>query len=232
MPSRSLCRYRVSPGKLWEFRVRKPCACLGRSAQSISRLRAQNMTMPATEPSRAAERSAAAVGTVVGAVVLVPFDGVLVTTASVVVGEAAKVYSQRGAFLFHFITFAWVFLGCLPEPEVERPKGPGPKVLLGGMALGTTVRVVGAMDTPEVVPPTTVMVTDGSTDPVGDDAAPLDEEPDGQPGSTMVDVMPSVTTTDTELCAAARVARTGAKRDEDRILDECVVWYEFCSRCT
>ena len=188
----------------------------------MSRLRAQNMTMPATEPSRAAERSAAAVGTVVGAVV-VPLDGVLVTTASVVVGEAVPKLVSR-CFFFSCVvppSTSVAFDGYLPEPEVETPKGPGPKVLLAGMALGTMVKVVAGMDTPDVVPPTTVMVTDGRTVPVAD-AALLDEEPDGQPGSTMVDVTPSVTTTETELCAAARVARRGAKRDEDRILG-----YEF-----
>ena len=100
-------------------------------------------------------------------------------------------------------------------PEVERPKGPGPKVVLGGIALGTTVRVVAGIDTPDVVPPATVMVTDGRTDPVPF-AELLDE---GQPGSTMVEVTPSVTTTETEFCAAARVARRGVKRVEDRILD-------------
>ena len=73
----------------------------------MSRLRAQNMTMPATEPSRAAERSAAAVGTVVGAVV-VPLDGVLVTTASVVVGEAVPKLVSRCSFFvggFPMVTY-------------------------------------------------------------------------------------------------------------------------------
>ena len=102
----------------------------------------------------------------------------------------------------------------LPVPEVERPKGPGPKVLLEGMALGTMVRVVAGMDTPDVVPPATVMVTDGRTDPVLFD---------GQAGSTMVEVTPSVTTTETELCAAARVATRGVKRAEARILGMSLV---------
>jgi hypothetical protein len=152
-------------------------------------LRTRATTKLAIDPGSEARRSAAAVGTVVGAVV-VPFAGDVGTVA----GDDELLTDE------------------------EAPKGPGPKVLPDGMALGTIVNVVAGTVMPEAVPPCTVMVTEDSTDPVSEEDAPLAGVPEGQPGSTIVEVTPLVTTTETDSWAAARPARREVKTAEDRIL--------------